>query len=133
MSEEDQAQAGVQRQVDEALDQAAKREAITIYEELMNTIWAKIVPTLGELTVAAIAERAIFRTGRTYDLIGLVKVRRKGFDFSGLEEHLPHRDKSVIREGFKELVGSIFDTLAKMTGNVLVKQLLGDVEKAGLN
>jgi hypothetical protein len=38
------------------------------------------------------------------------------------------KDKENIKDGFKDLIANLFDILAKLTGNILVDQLLKEVK-----
>jgi len=126
--EEEPFQTDTERSIAEQVSSQVKLEVVDIYEELLINIWNKIVPTLGQVTVGAIFDRAIHRTMKQYPLIANLKVRRSHLDFSELRQSLKDREKSNIKDGFKDLVTNLIDILAKLTGNILVNVVMQEVE-----
>lgn len=118
----------IERTVQERVTQARKEEVLEIYNDLLKTIWNRILPTLGRVTVMAIMERALAITEETYPLIGYLQVTSEGVSFRGLSQNVKDEDTHVIREGLKELVANLIDILAMLTGDILVKQLLQEIE-----
>ena len=114
--------------IERRVDQGVKTEVVDIYEEVLLTVWAKILPTLGKTTVLTIARRALHLTARRYATLESVAVTDDGFDLRALKERVDERDKAAIREALKELVVRLFDILAKLTGNVLVDRLTREIE-----
>ena len=110
------------------VDRGVKAEVVDIYEEILVAVWAKIMPTLGKTTVHAIAQRALHLTAQRYAILESVAVTGDGFDFRPLKDRVDERDKAAIREALKELIVSLFDILAKLTGNVLVDRLTREIE-----
>jgi len=126
--EAEPSQNDTERSIAEQVSSQVKLEVVDIYEELLINIWNKIVPTLGQVTVGAIFDRAIHRTMKQYPLIANLKVRRSHLDFSELRQSLKDREKSNIKDGFKDLVTNLIDILAKLTGNILVNVVMQEVE-----
>ena len=123
-----QSQYEVEADIGRRVDRDVKKEVVDIYEEILVAIWAKIVPTLGKITVRTIAQRAVHLTAQRYATLESVAVSDDGFDFRTLKERVDERDKATIREALKELIVSLFDILAKLTGNVLVDRLTREIE-----
>jgi hypothetical protein len=123
-----QSQYEVEADIGRRVDRDVKKEVVDIYEEILVAIWAKIVPTLGKITVRTIAQRAVHLTTQRYTALESVAVTDDGFDFRSLKERVDERDKAAIREALKELIVSLFDILAKLTGNVLVDRLTREIE-----
>jgi hypothetical protein len=126
-----QSQHEVEATIGRRVDRGVKKEVVDIYEEIIVAVWAKIVPTLGKTTVYAIAQRALHLTAQSYPTLDSVAVAEDGFDFRSLKERVDERDKGAIREALKELIVSLFDILAKLTGNVLVDRLTREIEGLG--
>ena len=118
----------VEATIEREVDRGVKVEVIDIYEDIIITIWEKISPTLGNITVRTIGERAVTLSSERYTFMRNVTVTEEGFDFAELKRRVDEKDKDSMREGFKELISSLFDILAKLTGNVLVDRLMQEVE-----
>jgi hypothetical protein len=118
----------IERAVKERITQARKEEVLDIYDELLKTIWNRIHPTLGRVTVMAIMERALAITQESYPVISNLRVTPEGVSFRNLGQRLKEEDSQVIREGLKELITNLIDILAMLTGDILVKQLLQEIE-----
>jgi hypothetical protein len=110
------------------IDSEVKAGVLEIYDELLGTVWAKIVPTLGTMTVVTIMQRAISRTGARHPAISHLTLSDAGFSFNAIHGEIAAYDKAELKNAFKELIGNIFDILAKLTGNILVQQLIKEVE-----
>lgn len=114
--------------VEERITQARKEEILEIYNDLLRTIWNRILPTLGRVTVMAIMERALVLTQESYAVIGYLQVTSEGITFRVLSQNIEDEDSQVIREGLKDLVANLIDILAMLTGDILVKQLMKEIE-----
>lgn len=123
-----QSQHEVEAIIGRRVDRGVKKEVVDIYEEILVAVWAKIMPTLGKTTVHAIARRAVHLAAQSYPTLDSVTVAEDGFDFRSLKERVDERDKATIREALRELIVSLFDILAKLTGNVLVDRLTREIE-----
>lgn len=118
----------VQERVDQAKTIARKEEVIEIYEDLLQTIWNRIMPTLGRVTVTAIMERALVLTAEKYPVIHHLEVRAAGVSFDVLRQRLGEEEKLAMRDALKELIANLIDILAMLTGDILVQQLLKEIE-----
>ena len=128
---DDAAKDTADRLVEQTLRQARHDEVLAIYEDLLQTIWNRLVPTLGRVTVTAILDRSIAATAEHHPFMRAISVTREGLSFQALREQLvpPGGPEQVaIRGAMKELVASLIDLLATLTGDILVRQLLKDVE-----
>jgi hypothetical protein len=114
--------------IERRVDRGVKAEVVDIYEEILLTVWAKIMPTLGKTTVRTIAQRALHLTAQRYAILDSQTVTDDGFDFRTLKERVDEKDRAAIREALRELIVSLFDILAKLTGNVLVERLTREIE-----
>ena len=120
----------VEATIEREVDRGVKVEVVDIYEDILTTIWEKISPTLGNITVRTICERAVLLTSERHPLLKSVAVTDEGFDFKELRTRIDEKGRANIREGFKEIITNLFDILAKLTGNIMVDRLMNEV--AGL-
>ena len=118
----------VEATIEREVDRGVKVEVIDIYEDVLTTIWAKISPTLGNITVRTIAERAVLLASERHPLLKSVAVTDEGFDFKELRTRVDEKGRANIREGFKEIIANLFDILAKLTGSIMVDRLMKEVE-----
>ncbi len=123
-------QAAAEKVVAHRLLQARQDEVIVTYEDLLQTIWNRLVPTLGRVSVTAILERSASVTAERYPFINLLEISRDGISFQVLRGQLEAQDQAAIRDAMKELVANLIDLLAVLTGDIIVRQLLKDVEKS---
>jgi predicted house-cleaning noncanonical NTP pyrophosphatase (MazG superfamily) len=108
---------------------SVKEEVTDIYEDLLKTVWERVVQTLGVVTVVSIVDRTIFKTGQKYPFINHLEVKKTGISFEKFKEKLSEKDKDFIKDGLKEMVADFFEIMAKLTGNAVASQLLKDVER----
>ncbi|MFH7025746.1 MAG: hypothetical protein ACHBN1_10145 [Heteroscytonema crispum UTEX LB 1556] len=131
-SQEEIAEEVVQERVDQATTIARKQEVLEIYEDLLQTIWNRIMPTLGRVTVTAITERALVLTTEKYPLIKQLSLTSEGVSFEILRQHLGEEEKPVLRDALKELITNLIDIIAMLTGDILVRKLLNEIEEKKL-
>lgn len=112
----------------ERVRQARKEEVLEIYEELLQTIWDRILPTLGRVTVMAIMERAISLTKENFPVAAQLEVSQDGLLFGDLRDSMGESELETIREALRELVADLIDILAMLTGDILVQQLIKEID-----
>lgn len=117
-----------EKMIEERVTRARKEEVLEIYEDLLQTIWDRILPTLGRVTVMAIMERALALTKESYSLLGHLKVTAEGISFEALREQMGEEERAILRDALKELVANLIDILAMLTGDILVRQLIKEIE-----
>ncbi len=118
----------VDKVINNRINDARKAEVLGIYEELLQTVWDRILPTLGRVTTVAIMERAIILTKEKYPIVSRVGVGPGGLVLDSLRESSNGADSATIREALKELVADLIDILAMLTGDILVSQLIKEIE-----
>lgn len=119
----------VQAAIRDGVDIGVRMGVVGIYEDLLHAIWDKIAPTLGTVTTVAILKRAVHRTKTEYSLFDYLQVTpEEGLAFDELKSHISEKDSEALMSGFKELIANLFDILAKLTGNILVSQLMKVIE-----
>jgi hypothetical protein len=112
----------------ERIRQARKGEVLEIYEELLQTVWNRILPTLGRVTVMAIMERSIILTKESFPFVERLEVTSEGLSFDTLRSSMNESELEVIREALRELVANLIDILAMLTGDILVQQLIKEID-----
>lgn len=111
-----------------SVENEIKASVLEIYADLLSTVWAKIMPTLGTVTVVTIVQRAISRTAKNHEVLGSLTVTDAGISFEKLREHIGENQRDELKNAFKELIANLFDILAKLTGNIIVQQLIKEVD-----
>jgi hypothetical protein len=114
--------------LNERIRQARKEEVLEIYEELLQTIWDRILPTLGRVTVIAIMERAIALTKGNFPIVERLEVSPDGLLFDDLRSSVSESELAAIREALRELVADLIDILAMLTGDILVDRLIKEID-----
>lgn len=117
-----------ERLIETRVSQARKEEVLEIYEDLLRTIWNRILPTLGRVTMMAIMERALALTNEHYPLLENLQVTSEGVSFDTLRQRMGEEQRTAIREALKELIANLIDILAMLTGDILVRQLMQEIE-----
>ncbi len=116
-----------------SIENEIQNSVLEIYEDLLGTVWAKILPTLGTVTVVTIVQRAVNRTSKAHPILIHLDVSDSGLSFEKIREHLGEADRDELRNSFKDLIANLFDILAKLTGNIIVKQLIKEVDGLALD
>ena len=121
-------QQAAERIVQQRVGLARKEEVIAVYHDLVQTIWDRLTPTLGRVTVAAIMERSLAATLEHYRFMSSLRVTREGVSFDAHREHLDDQERDSIRDGMKDLITNLIDLLAMLTGDIIVRNLIREIE-----
>lgn len=114
------------------LTEAGGEQLLATYDDLFKTIWDRILPTLGRVTLAAIMERTMARTAEKYPLIAKLEVTTEGVSFDALQRSCTDAYNETLHEALKELVANLIHILAMLTGDILVRQLMQEIEERQL-
>lgn len=114
--------------IERRVSQARKEEVLTIYQDLLQTIWNRILPTLGRVTVMVIMERALAITQKKYPPVRHLRVTNDGVVFAQLQQHVDEVEHEALRRALNDLIVNLIDILAMLTGNILVEQLVKEIE-----
>lgn len=119
----------VEQVVNKRIKDARKAEVLLIYEDLLQAVWDRILPTLGRVTTIAIMERAIVLAKEGYPILGKLEVGANGVLLERLKESIDESEPDFVRDALKELVAAFIDILAMLTGDILVKQVIKEIEE----
>lgn len=104
------------------------KELVDIYGDLLNSLWGRMAPTLGSITVQGIFERASFKSGRRFPFLSGLKVDERGVDLSEVREGASEESPERVKEAFHDLIGNLFDILVRLTGEAIASRLMREVE-----
>jgi hypothetical protein len=95
-----------------------------LYKQIMQQIWDKVVITLGPITTAVILKKVISKTQTQYPFMKQLKVSEEGVYFN----HLKINNKKKLEEGFESLINNLFDILANLTGDILIREIKRELQ-----
>lgn len=115
--------------LDEQVVQAFREgDGLDLCEELLMIIWNRIQPTLGRITMTAIMERAVERTKEPYPMVAALWVSPDGISLEPLRQQTEENGYH-IRDAVMRLIANLIEILVTLTGDILVRQLLQDIER----
>lgn len=118
----------LEQRVKQLETEADQVELLKIYQDLLQVIWNRILPTVGQVTIMTIMERALVLTKKNYSLINYLHITPQGISFEELFLLLEQEKELIIQEALKKLVVNVFDILKMLTGDILSQQLLVELE-----
>jgi len=106
-------------------------ELLDIYEDILETIRTRILPTIGRPATAAVVERALALAAEAHPLLSDVKMNEEGLSLEALREQAARGDKAEdIQAGLEQLLTDLVDAIATLTGDVLIRELAKEIEKS---
>ena len=115
--------------LDEQVGQAFREgHGLESCEELLMIIWNRLQPTLGRITMTAIMERAVELTKEPYPLVTALRVSPDGISLAALRQQTGE-DWHPMRDAVMRLIANLIEILVTLTGDILVRQLLQDIER----
>lgn len=112
--------------IEEKVNQAIKDEALKVFEDLLMTIWNRIMPILGKMTVTTIFRRALDMTLDNFPIIENLKIKDEVLVFQEQSNDLSDKDFKELKNSLREFIANLIDILATLTGDVIVKKLFAD-------
>jgi len=119
----------VEKLIEKRLTSGREGEFLDVYEGIFQTVWNRILPTLGSVTMMLVMERTLLATTQRYPMLQTVQVTEQGLSFAGFRRSLTNEAREKAQEALKELVTALLDGLALLTGDVLMQQLLREIEE----
>ncbi len=102
---------------------------ISVYEDLLSTIFRKASPIVGAITVATLLESSLADAKEKYPFLEGASVSEEGVSLQGLRERAGEISPSQLKQGLEEWVSNLFTAFTILTGDVIVRQLGAEVEK----
>ena len=117
--------------IEAQVNQARQEEMLDVYEDLLATIWNRIQPTLGRVTVLTIMERTLSLARDKYSVIDNLQATPEGLNLDVLRQRFEEADRDNVRGALREVITTLIDILVMLTGDILVRQLMNEIERRG--
>jgi len=117
-----------EKTIQEKVDQARKDEVLKLFEDILMTVWNRLIPILGKMTVTMIFKRSLDMTLDKYSIIENLKIHEEGLVFQEQSNNISDKDFKELKNSLMEYIANLIDILATLTGNVIVNKLFADFE-----
>jgi hypothetical protein len=97
--------------------------AITLDEHRLNSLWHRLVTTLGIHTARVLLVRAIWQTAQRHPDIALIRHDDAGLTFDALETRYATRPQKEIETAFSDLTAELLLVLDRLMGREMAQQL----------
>jgi hypothetical protein len=105
--------------------QGSATEIVTLFGAAFDVVWRRVVVTLGEVTLTAIAERVLYTAAVHHRFLSTVSTRPSG-DLSWkllLEERLSVVPRSELIEGLRFTMVELLTVIGRLTAEILSHEL----------
>jgi len=107
----------------------ARALIISLYQDLLGTIFRKASPIVGAITVATLLESSLADARERYPFLSAVRVSEEGVWLDELREEAKSIPPRELKAGLEEWVSGLFAAFTILTGEVIVRQLGREVER----
>jgi len=107
----------------------ARALIISVYEDLLSTIFRKASPMVGAITVATLLESSLEDAKLRYPFLRAAEVGEEGVSLKGLHKEAKGIPPQKLKAGLEEWVSNLFAAFTILTGDVIVRQLGAEVER----
>jgi len=121
--------ADVSKLLDEQLGRSSQEDALETCQALLRIIWSRLQPTLGSTTMMAIMQRAMGLAKEHYPHVAYLQVTGNGINLDELRQHTEATEREPVQDMLKQCLMHVFEILVALTGDILVRQLLLEVER----
>ncbi|MDI6791903.1 MAG: hypothetical protein QME81_03420 [bacterium] len=106
-----------------------KKDLISLYEGIIDSIWSKATAIIGEVTISSLMETALHETGLEYRFLQEIEILPTGMNMDKLKTHCANESFEDIKAGFEHFITNLFTIVASLTGNVVLQLLSPEVQK----
>jgi hypothetical protein len=97
--------------------------AITLDEHRLNSLWHRLVTTLGIHTARVLLVRALWQTAQRHPDIALIRHDDAGLTFDALETRYATRPQKEIEAAFSDLTAELLLVLDRLMGREMAQQI----------
>ena len=102
--------------------------AITLDEHRLDSLWQRLVTTLGIHTARVLLARAICQTAQRHPDIALIRHDDAGLTFDALETRYATRPQTEIEAAFSDLTAELLLILDRLLGREMAQQICAAAE-----
>ena len=107
----------------------ARALIISVYQDLLTTIFRRASPIVGAITVATLLESSLEEAKERYPFLAAAEVSEEGVSLEGLRREARAVPPRELKAGLEEWVSGLFTAFTVLTGDVIVRQLGREVER----
>jgi hypothetical protein len=118
--------------LDQWLTQVAKdhpTNSPALLERAFRVVWERAFPTLSEVTLVAIADRALHLAKERFPLLASIEVREEGFSFAKLDKG--GGNDADLTQALRLLLLEFLSIIGALSGDILTPLLHAEI--SGLN
>jgi hypothetical protein len=97
---------------------------LTIYDNLVNQTWRRVVDLVGTHTVIILVQRSVWLAAQKYCEASLIEFDETGISFSRLAEVEPALAKALVEEVFSSMIA----ILTRLVGKEITRKLAEEIE-----
>ncbi|HIE52213.1 MAG TPA: hypothetical protein EYP85_10680 [Armatimonadetes bacterium] len=100
-----------------------QRFVVSLYADLLQTIWNKTCLIVGPTTVQTLMESALFQTQPRHPPLQAVALTETGLDTSVLQAQAHVHSVEALKLAFEDFLSTLFSSFTILTGDLIVRQL----------
>lgn len=104
-----------------------------LLEEATAALWSRAVRTLGDVTLAAIADRVLHQAKRRFPVLGPIVVSVDGISCDPLRRDLRDGCEDELRGALRFVLVELLTVLGSLTGEVLTAPLHDELDRVATN
>lgn len=112
---------------------ASAHRLAQLLDDALAALWSRAVRTLGDVTLAAIADRVVHQAKRRFPVLGLVVVSVDGISCGELRRDLREGCEDELRAALRFLLVELLTVLGTLTGEVLSAPLHDELDRVASN
>ena len=102
------------------------------FEKTLQALWACTHPTLGEVTLSAIAERVLYNASEKFTFFSSMTVELpKGFHGADLADRVAQVPQAELIAGIRYVVLELITVLGNLTAEIVTPELYAELLKGG--
>ena len=100
-----------------------------LFEEAIGVLWRRASPTLGEVTLAAIADRVLYNAAEQFPVFDALKLSAGGVDGAEFRERAGRLSGRELTEGVPFVLVEFLTVIGNLTADILTPVLHAELSR----
>src|SRR5687768_12064916 len=105
--------------MDRAARNLSSEELLRAFERALSRVWLRVHPTLGDVTLGAIADRVIHNASQKFAILSVLTVDGGGIQFEGLRKSVAKLPEDELANALRFILVELLTVLGSLTAEIL--------------
>ena len=100
-----------------------------LFEQAVSVLWRRACPTLGDVTLTAIADRVLYNAAEKFPVFDALKLSADGVDYAEFRERAGRLSDRELTGGVQFVLVELLTVIGNLTADILTPALHAELSK----